>query len=147
MKYFFIRIYLFRPVFQMLSFSGSKQPQTDCSVEQKWKKYAALLKKQAQTRLESRYDKAGNKHMQLVLQYCCKTKLKNDVARFTTHVPTCLATNQDVGGCEKLLQKVESSSTFCNKICACCAFYRPKATCFAASDVTPAQFYPIRSQC
>ena len=45
---FFLLIYLFRPVFQMLSFSGSKQPQTDCSVEQKWKKQAALLKKRAQ---------------------------------------------------------------------------------------------------
>ena len=45
---FFVGIYLFRPVFQMQSFSGSKQPQTDCSVEQKWKKQAALLKKRAQ---------------------------------------------------------------------------------------------------
>jgi len=35
--------------------------------------------------------------------------LKNDVARFTTHVYTCLATNQVVAGCGKLLQKVESS--------------------------------------
>ena len=28
---------------------------------------------------------------------------------------TCLAINQIVAGCKKLLQKVESSSTFCNK--------------------------------
>ena len=45
------------------------------------------------------------------------------------------AANQVVAGCEKLLQKVESSSTFCNKTCTCCVFYRPD--CFAASDVTP----------
>ena len=38
---------------------------------------------------------------------------------------------------KRLLQKVESSSTFCNKICTSCTFYRTKETCFAASDVTP----------
>ena len=42
-----------------------------------------------------------------------------------------------IAGCEKLLQKVESSSTFCNKICTSCACYRTKKTCFAARDVTP----------
>ena len=59
-----------------------------------------------------------------------------------------------VAGCEKSLQKVEISSTFCNKICTCYVFYGPKLrqTCFAASDVTPmygvtpAYFYPMRSQ-
>ena len=55
-----------------------------------------------------------------------------------------------IAGCKTLLQKVESSSTFCNRICTSCAFYRTKETCFAASDVTlvyrviPALFYPIR---
>ena len=40
---------------------------------------------------------------------------------------TSLATNHRVVvGCKKLLQKVESSSTLCNKICSCCAFYRPQ---------------------
>ena len=34
-----------------------------------------------------------------------------------THFKTCLATNQGVAGCEKLLQKVESSSTLFKKIC------------------------------
>ena len=39
---------------------------------------------------------------------------------------TSLATNHRVVvGCKKLLQKVESSSTLCNKICSCWAFYRP----------------------
>ena len=33
---------------------------------------------------------------------------------------TSLAANQVVIDCEKLLQKVESISTFCNKICKCC---------------------------
>ena len=37
------------------------------------------------------------------------------------------STNQVVPGCDKLSQKVENSSTFCNKICTGCAFYRPKA--------------------
>ena len=59
-----------------------------------------------------------------------KKKLKSDVARFKTHIQICLATNQVFAGCEKLLQKVESSSTFCDKICTCCAFYRPKANLF-----------------
>ena len=43
---------------------------------------------------------------------------------------TCPATNQVVAGCETLLQTVESSSTFCNKIRACCGFYRPKTNLF-----------------
>ena len=62
-----------------------------------------------------------------------------DVARFTTsRIQTCLATNQVAAGCEHLLQKVESSSTFCDKICTCCAFYLPKSNFFCtASDVTP----------
>ena len=36
--------------------------------------------------------------------------------RFTSQVQTCLATNQVVAGCENLLQKVESSSTFGDEI-------------------------------
>ena len=44
-------------------------------------------------------------------------------------VQTCLSTKQLVAGCEKLLQKVESSSTFCNKSWTC-AFYRSKANLF-----------------
>ena len=106
---FFLRIYLFRPVFQMQSFSGSKQPQTDYSVEQKWKKQAALLKKQAQTRLDSRYGKTGNKHLQLVLQHCCKTSWKTTLRVLPPMFQPVL---QQI----KLLQKVESSFTFCNKI-------------------------------
>ena len=39
---------------------------------------------------------------------------------------TCLATNQVLAGCTNVLQKVQSSSTFCNKTCTSCAFYRPK---------------------
>ena len=50
------------------------------------------------------------------------------------------------------MRKVGSSFTFCNRISTCCVFYRPKVNLFATSDVTsvngvtPAQFYPIRSQ-
>ena len=32
-------------------------------------------------------------------------ELKSDVALFTTHVNTCLATNQVVTGCQRLFQK------------------------------------------
>ena len=39
-------------------------------------------------------------------------QLNSDVLRFTSRVQTCLATNQVV-----VLQKVESSSTFSDKIC------------------------------
>ena len=52
-----------------------------------------------------------------------QNELNSDVARFTTHVQTCLETNQVVAGCEKLLQNIESSSTFCNKICTYCVFF------------------------
>ena len=45
---------------------------------------------------------------------------------FTPTNQTCLAANQVVAGCEELLQKVESSSAFCIKLCICCAFYRPQ---------------------
>ena len=34
---------------------------------------------------------------------------------------TCLAANQVVAGCEKLLQSWEQFYFFCNKICTCCA--------------------------
>ena len=44
-------------------------------------------------------------------------RVKRDVARFTYHVQPCLATNQVLPGCTNVLQKVQSSSTFCNKIC------------------------------
>ena len=71
-----------------------------------------------------RYGKLGHKNVQL-------EKLKSDVARFKTHIQICRATNQvSVVGCEKLLLKVESSSTFFNKICSSYAFYRPKANLF-----------------
>ena len=67
-----------------------------------------------------------------------QNELKSSVARFTTHQSnlSCNKINKVVAGCEKLLQKVQSSSTFCNKICTCCAFTGPRQTCFLASDVT-----------
>ena len=42
------------------------------------------------------------------------------------------STNRVVPGCDKLSQKVENSSTFCNKICPGCAFYWPKAKSFCS---------------
>ena len=68
---------------------------------------------------------------QLFLQTLLQNEVKSNVARFS-HVQTCLATNQVVSGCKNLLQKVESSSTFWNKIWACCSFYLPKANLFCS---------------
>ena len=47
-----------------------------------------------------------------------------------------------------MLRKAESSSTFCNKISTCCAFFGPKANSFATNDVTPPRviFNPNESQ-
>ena len=71
-------------------------------------------------------------------------------ARFTSHVQICIATIPVVAGCENLLRKAESSSTFCNKISTCCAFFGPKANLFATNDVTPPPprviFNPNKSQ-
>ena len=47
---------------------------------------------------------------------------------------TCPAANQVVGGCKKLWQIAERSSTFYNKICACRVFYQPRVNLFVASD-------------
>ena len=52
-----------------------------------------------------------------------QNELKSNVEHFTTYVQTCLAANEVAAGCENLLQKLESTFTFCNKICTCCAFY------------------------
>ena len=63
---------------------------------------------------------------------CFATLLQNEfhryVSRFTKQ--TSPATNQVAARCERLFQKVESSYTFCNKLCTCCAFYRPKTNLF-----------------
>ena len=72
-------------------------------------------------------------HIPKTCNLCCKSLKAMLRVFFTTNFQTCLATNQVVSGSENLLQKVESSSTFCHKICLCCAFYRPRQTCFAAS--------------
>ena len=73
--------------------------------------------------------KTGSKIVHLVLKDWCKTSWKV-MCWYTTHIQTCLATNQLVAGCTNLLQKVESSSFFCDKICTCCVFYQPKANLF-----------------
>ena len=65
-------------------------------------------------------------------QHCCITSW---IAMLRVLLPTnqtCLATNQVSAGCEKLSRKVESSSTFCNRICTCCTFY--KANLFCSKD-------------
>ena len=75
-------------------------------------------------------------------------RLKGGVARFTTDVQSCLATNQVVAGYEKLLHNVESSSTICNKFCTCLLPAKANLFCDVtpAYVVTPAQFYAIKGQ-
>ena len=53
-------------------------------------------------------------------------KLNSDVARFTTKESNLSCSKK--GGI--VMQKVESSYTYCNRICSCCAFYRPTANLF-----------------
>lgn len=63
-----------------------------------------------------RYGKTDNKDIQLDLQHSRK---RSRIAMLRVLPPSnqiCLATNQFVAGCEKFLQKVESSSIFYNKI-------------------------------
>ena len=43
----------------------------------------------------------------------------------------CLATNQVAARCEKLLQKLERSSTYCKKSVHVARFTGPSETCFA----------------
>ena len=75
-----------------------------------------------------RYGYSGNKD---VLLDCFATLLQNELkAVLCVLPPTCLATSRFVAGCEKLLQKGESTCTFYNNICTCCLFYRPKANLF-----------------
>ena len=76
------------------------------------------------------YSKASNKNVQLVLQHCYKTSRKAMLrVLLATYVQTRLVINHLVG-CENLLQKVESSCTFFNKTCTCCAINRYNAnTC------------------
>ena len=52
-----------------------------------------------------RHGNTGNKKLPTCLATLLHNELNSDVARFTTN-QTCLATNQVVKGCEKLLQKV-----------------------------------------
>ena len=76
-----------------------------------------------------RYGYSGNKDVQLdCFAILLQNELKSSVACVTTYIQTCLATNQVVAGCEKLLQKGESSCTFYNKICTCCVFTGPRQT-------------------
>ena len=64
--------------------------------------------------------------------------------RFTAHIQNYFATNQVVAGCKKLLQKVESSYTSWNRICTCCAFYRPKANLFCSKWCNSRIWYDSR---
>ena len=70
--------------------------------------------------------------------------LKSNVARWPTN-QTCLATNQVVVNSEKFLQKLKSSSAFCNKKCTCLrallAQGPPRKTCLVTTDVTPVVYH------
>ena len=81
--------------------------------------------------------------VQFVLRHNTAKQVKKRCCMFYYWHSTCLATNQVVARCKKLLQKVESSSTFCNKICTCCVFYLgPRQTCLAASDASYSWLWP-----
>ena len=72
-----------------------------------------------------------------VWQNCCKMSCQAMLLVNITHVQTRLATNRVVAGCQKFLQKVENSFTFCKKSLHVARFTGPRQTCFAASDVNP----------
>ena len=74
--------------------------------------------------------KSGNKTVQLVLQHCCKTSWKAMLLVLLASFKPIFQQIRLLKGCENLLEKVGSSSTFCNKICSCFAFYRLKANLF-----------------
>ena len=79
------------------------------------------------------------KKTQLALQHCCKTSWMAMLRVLPPTNQNCFTTNQVVAGYEKLLQKVESSSNFGNKICTryVTRFTGPRQTCFTASDLNP----------
>ena len=91
-----------------------------------WFQFVTNTRKTLCTFVWLKVRKSGQQNVQLVLQHCCKNELKSGVGRFTTLESNLSCIN-------RLLQKVEGVSTSCNKICTCCAFYRPRQTC-ATSD-------------
>ena len=72
-----------------------------------------------------------------IWQNCCKMSCMALLLVSITHTQTRLATNQAVAGCQKFLQKLENSSTFCNKSVHVARFTGPRQTCHTASDVNP----------
>ena len=77
--------------------------------------------------------KTSNKNLQLVCNIAAKKRVEYLCSAFYhPRIKPVLAANQFFEGYEKLLQKVESSSTFCNIICTCCAFYQPKPNLFCS---------------
>ena len=80
----------------------------------------------------------GNKKRATCLATSLQNELNSDVARFTTHDQTGLATNLVNAGCETLLQEEESSLLFATKsVSPCCAFYRLKANLFFRKCCNP----------
>ena len=62
-----------------------------------------------------------------------RPSLVSDRNHFNLSWPQCLpCINQVVCSCKKLLQKVESSYNFWDKICTSCSFYWPKANLFCS---------------
>ena len=72
-----------------------------------------------------------------IWQNCCKMSCMALLLVSITPTQTRLATNQAVAGCQTFVQKLENSSTFCNKSVHVARFTGPRQTCFAASDVNP----------
>ena len=63
-------------------------------------------------------------------RYC---KLVLAVARITTHLANSSRNKILCSSCEMMLQKVESTSTFRNKILICCSYYHTATTCHATN--------------
>ena len=78
------------------------------------------------THLEQRYGKVGQQQRATCFATLLQDELNSDAARFTTRESnlSCNDSGFCRSSCERLSQKVESSSNFCNKICVSCAFYR-----------------------
>ena len=104
---------------------------------------ALITRHRTNFRPAEKFDRALLSHATHLFCIIAAKRVESNGARFTIRVQTCLATNRVVEGCEKLLEKVDSSSTFCNKLCTCCVFYRPKANLFCSNW----RKSPVRRDC
>ena len=74
---------------------------------------------------------------QIFLPTCRATLLHCKLVLAVAHITTYLANSSCnkiiCSSCEMMLQEVESTSTFCNKILICCSYYHAATTCHATN--------------